>query len=198
MLLAGTGICAALHAREVTGEGQWVEDLAGPGRPMWASQIRYRAEYEPANFATVPYHGPGHGVRMRGRDWVHLMVVRNSNQVMYDLLEVAPEGRDIPGRGRRSRSVTNAASTSSGVQTIAPRQVLALLQPAEVPVVPVQPARDAYTTPQLVHNGMVVEVDDPEEGPIRMIGIPYRLEKNTSAVQGPATPVGRAHRRGAR
>ncbi len=69
-------------------------------------------------------------------------------------------------------------------------ELLALLQPAGVPVVPVQPAWDAYTTPQLVHNGMVAEVDDPDEGRIKMIGIPYRLEKAASGVQGPQPRVG--------
>jgi crotonobetainyl-CoA:carnitine CoA-transferase CaiB-like acyl-CoA transferase len=68
--------------------------------------------------------------------------------------------------------------------------LLGLLQPAGVPVVPVQPAWDAYTTPQLVHNGMVVEVDDPDEGRIRMVGIPYTMEKTGSEVKGGQPRVG--------
>ena len=68
--------------------------------------------------------------------------------------------------------------------------VLTMCEAADVPVVPVQSAAEAYATPQLVHNGMVVEVDDPELGRIQMMGIPYTLEKNVSSVQGPQPRVG--------
>ena len=191
MLLAGAGICAALHAREATGTGQWVETSLAQGALMWASQIRFRAEHEPPNFATVPYHGRGTVFECADGLWVHLMVVRDSNQVMYELLDVAPEGRDIPGqrpsveeRNRRRVYIEQA------FKRLPREQLLARLQPAGVPVVPVQAAPDAYTTPQLVHNGMVVEVDDPEEGRIQMIGIPYRLEKSPTGVQGPQPRLG--------
>ncbi len=191
MLLAGAGISAALHGREMTGEGQWVETSLAQGALMWASQIRYRAEFEPPNFATVPYQARGTVFECADGLWVHLMVVRDSNHVMYDLLEVAPEGRDIPGQ-RPSVEERNQRRVhiEQAFKRLPREKLLSLLQPAGVPVVPVQPAPDAYETPQLVHNGMVVEVDDPEEGPIRMIGIPYRLEKTTSRVQGPQPRLG--------
>jgi crotonobetainyl-CoA:carnitine CoA-transferase CaiB-like acyl-CoA transferase len=191
MLLATTGVCAALHAREVTGEGQWVETSLAQGALMWMSQIRFRVEHEPPNFATVPYHGRGTVYECADGQWVHLMMVRNSNQVMYELLDVDPEGRDAPGE-RLSVEERNRRRVhiEAAFKRLPRDELLARLQPAGVPVVPVQPAWDAYTTPQLVHNGMVAEVDDPDEGPIRMIGIPYRLEKAVSTVQGPQPRLG--------
>jgi crotonobetainyl-CoA:carnitine CoA-transferase CaiB-like acyl-CoA transferase len=191
MLLAGAGVCAALHAREITGEGQWVETSLAQGALMWTSQIRYRAEREPPNFATVPYTGRSTVFECADGEWVHLMVVRDSNQTMYDLLDVAAEGRDVPGvRATVEERNERRVHIEAAFQRLPRDEVLALLQPAGVPVVPIQPAWDAYTTPQLVHNGMVVEVDDPEEGPIKMVGIPYSLEKTTSAVQGPQPRLG--------
>ena len=191
MLLAGAGIGAALHAREVTGEGQWVETSLAQGALLWTSQIRYRVEHEPPNFATVPYHGRGTVYECADGKWVHLMMVRDSNYTMYDLLDVAPEGRDTPGvRPTVEERNQRRAYIETAFKRLPRAEVLALLQPAGVPVVPVQPAADAYTTPQLVHNGMVVEVDDPEEGRISMVGIPYRLEKATSTVPGPQPRLG--------
>jgi crotonobetainyl-CoA:carnitine CoA-transferase CaiB-like acyl-CoA transferase len=191
MLLVGAGICAALHAREVVGEGQWVETSLAQGALMWASQIRYRAELEPPQFATVPYHGRSTVYECADGKWVHLMVVRDSNQTMYKLLEVAPEGRDVPGvRATTEERNQRRVHIEAAFKRWPRDEVLGLLQPAGVPVVPVQPAWDAYTTPQLVHNGMVAEVDDPEEGRIRMMGIPYRLEKTTATVQGPQPRLG--------
>jgi crotonobetainyl-CoA:carnitine CoA-transferase CaiB-like acyl-CoA transferase len=191
MLLVTTGISAALHAREVTGEGQRVETSLAQGALMWMSQIRFRVEHEPPNFATVPYHGRGTVYECADGQWVHLMMVRNSNQVMYELLDVAPAGRDAPGE-RLSVEERNRRRVhiEAAFKRLPRHELLALLQPAGVPVVPVQPAQDAYTTPQLVHNGMIAEVDDPDEGRIRMIGIPYRLEKIPSTVQGPQPRVG--------
>ena len=111
------------------------------------------------------------------------MMVRDSNYTMYDLLDVAPEGRDTPGvRPTVEERNQRRVHIEAAFKRLPRAEVLALLQPAGVPVVPVQPAADAYTTPQLVHNGMVVEVDDPEEGRIKMVGIPYQLEKTTSTV----------------
>jgi len=192
MLLAGTGIAAALHAREVNGEGQWVETSLAQGALMWTSQIRYRAEHEPPNFATIPYMtGRGTVFECADGHWVHLMVVRNSNEIMYDLLDVDPRGRDVPGvRATADERFQRRVYIEEAFMRKPRDEVLALLQPAGVPVVPVQPAADAYTTPQLVHNGMVVEVDDPEEGRIRMMGIPYQLEKNPTTVQGPQPALG--------
>jgi crotonobetainyl-CoA:carnitine CoA-transferase CaiB-like acyl-CoA transferase len=191
MLLAGAGISAALHAREVTGEGQWVETSLAQGALLWTSQIRYRVEHEPPNFATVPYHGRGTVYECADGKWVHLMMVRDSNYTMYDLLDVAPEGRDTRGvRPTVEERNRRRVHIEAAFKRLPRAEVLALLQPAGVPVVPVQPAEDAYTTPQLVHNGMVAEVDDPEEGRIRMVGIPYRLEKTTSTAPGPQPRLG--------
>jgi crotonobetainyl-CoA:carnitine CoA-transferase CaiB-like acyl-CoA transferase len=191
MLLTVTGISAALHARQVTGEGQWVETSLAQGALLWMSQIRYRVEHEPANFATVPYDGRGTVYECADGQWVHLMAVRNSNQIMYELLDVAPEGRDAPGeRPNVQERNRRRAYIEAAFKRLPRHEVLARLEPAGVPVVPVQPAWDAYSTPQLVHNGMVVEVDDPEEGRIKMIGIPYWMEKTRSAVPGGQPRVG--------
>ena len=191
MFLACTGILAAIHARERTGQGQWVETSLAQGALMWSTQIRCWVEHEPPNFATVPKHSRGTVYECADGQWVHLMQVRDSNLTMYDLLEVPPEGRDTPGvrptveeRNRRRPYIEAALKKH-------PREkILELLQPAGVPVVPVQPAATAYETPQLVHNGMVAEVEDPEAGPLKMIGIPYTMERTAPRIQGPQPQIG--------
>jgi crotonobetainyl-CoA:carnitine CoA-transferase CaiB-like acyl-CoA transferase len=49
---------------------------------------------------------------------------------------------------------------------------------------------ECYDTPQVVHNGMVVEVDDPVLGPVRQVGIGARLAATPGEVRGPAPTVG--------
>jgi crotonobetainyl-CoA:carnitine CoA-transferase CaiB-like acyl-CoA transferase len=191
MFLAGMGVLAALHAREVTGAGQWVETSLAQGALMWTSQIRYSVEHEPPNFATVPYESRGTLFECADSLWVHLMMVRDSNDRLHDVLGLPPEARigTLIGTSPEQRAVWRG-HVEQGFKRHTRREVLAMCHAADVPVVPVQSAAEAYTTPQLVHNGMVVTVEDPDVGTIQMMGIPYYLEKNSAKVQGPQPRVG--------
>ncbi|HVV30840.1 MAG TPA: CoA transferase [Mycobacteriales bacterium] len=178
-MLATTGIHAALHAREVTGEGQWVETSLAQGALLWTSQIRYQAQHEPPGFMTVPFHLRGFLFECADGLWVHVMIVRDSNDRLYTALDVTPEGR--LSMGYWSTADDWAAwfrYVGDAFRRFNRADALAQLDAAEVPVVPVQRAADAYAVPQLQHNGMVAEIDDPELGRLQMIGVPYSLERN--------------------
>jgi crotonobetainyl-CoA:carnitine CoA-transferase CaiB-like acyl-CoA transferase len=190
-MLATVGIHAALHVRELTGRGQSVTTSLAQGALLWTSQIRYRAEREPPGFLTVPYDLRGFVFECSDGQWVHLMILRDSNDRLYDVLDVAPEGRLSMGYWTTSedwsqwfRHVGDAFRRHTRVA------VLKMLDAVDVPVVPVQPAAAAYAHPQVRHNGMVVEVDDPDLGRLQMIGIPFTLERNPTAVRGPAPRLG--------
>ena len=47
------------------------------------------------------------------------------------------------------------------------------------------PMSEAYAHPQLVANGMVVQVDDPELGPTTQIGVPVSLSRSPGRIRGP-------------
>ena len=65
-----------------------------------------------------------------------------------------------------------------------------LLQGADVPCQPVQPAESAFDHPQIVHNGSVTTVDIPDVGPVTQLGSPYHLERHEATVQGPPPRAG--------
>ena len=44
---------------------------------------------------------------------------------------------------------------------------------------------EAYAHPQLIANGMVVEVEDPELGATTQIGVPVTLSRNPGRITGP-------------
>lgn len=190
-LLATTGILAAVHAREVTGSGQLVETSLAQGALLWTTQIRYRAEREPPNFLTVPYNLRGFLFECSDGQWVHLMIVRDSNTALYDALDVAADGRLSMGYWSTPQDWTTWFDHVGDAFRRSPRaKVLDVLDAAGVPAVPVQPAAAAYDHPQIRQNGMVVEVDDPELGPLRMLGVPYSLERNSAAVPRPQPRLG--------
>jgi len=63
---------------------------------------------------------------------------------------------------------------------------LGLLREADVPCAPVSRRDEFMEDPQVLHNRMVVDVDDPRLGKTRQMGIPITLTGNPTAVKGPA------------
>ena len=64
------------------------------------------------------------------------------------------------------------------------------LNAAGVPSGKVQDIGQALADPQMVHQEMVIEVDHPGHGPVRMLGFPVRLSKTPCAVRYPAPDHG--------
>jgi crotonobetainyl-CoA:carnitine CoA-transferase CaiB-like acyl-CoA transferase len=65
-----------------------------------------------------------------------------------------------------------------------------LLQDADVAVAAVQRIGDAYDSPQIRHNGLIVEVDDPVLGPVEQIGPTLTFSATPAVVDRPAPTVG--------
>ncbi len=55
-------------------------------------------------------------------------------------------------------------------------------------------ARGGARDPLLLADGCVVEVQDPELGPIRQVGTAIRLHENPTRIGAPPATAGRAHR----
>jgi crotonobetainyl-CoA:carnitine CoA-transferase CaiB-like acyl-CoA transferase len=72
-----------------------------------------------------------------------------------------------------------------------PRQEwLDILKAADIPAGPVLTRNEYLKNPQVIHNKMVVEVNDPEVGPSLQIGIPLTLHDSPGAIKGPAPLLG--------
>ena len=54
----------------------------------------------------------------------------------------------------------------------------------------VRPPEEALTDPLFIKDGCVTEIVDPELGPIRQVGVTYRLAANPSPIRRPAARVG--------
>jgi crotonobetainyl-CoA:carnitine CoA-transferase CaiB-like acyl-CoA transferase len=61
---------------------------------------------------------------------------------------------------------------------------------ADVGVAEILRPTEAFDTPQIVHNEMIVEVDDPVLGPIQQVGIGAKLSRTPGEVRGPAPVAG--------
>jgi crotonobetainyl-CoA:carnitine CoA-transferase CaiB-like acyl-CoA transferase len=72
-----------------------------------------------------------------------------------------------------------------------PRQYwLDFLREADVPVGPVLTRDEYLRDPQVLQNGMRVEIDDPEVGPTVQMGVPMSLRGTPGGIRGPAPVLG--------
>ena len=195
--LALTGIKAALFSRSKTGLGQWVETSLAQGVLMWTTMFRMKADQYPENFTTVSKAMRGTVYECADGQWVHLMTLADSEQQIDKILDIPADLAMPPGDIRLLGGVSpeflaqRQAALRQAFRTKYPRDAfLEKAHAVNIPVVPIQRTYDGYRHPQVLHNKMVIEVDDPEYGRIRQMGIPYTLTKNPTQVQGPQPRVG--------
>ena len=67
---------------------------------------------------------------------------------------------------------------------------LARFEKAAIACGPIYELDEVFADPQVRHLGLVTEVDQPECGPVRMLGFPFRASAQTFAVRRPAPRLG--------
>lgn len=70
------------------------------------------------------------------------------------------------------------------------RAWLKLLNDAEVPCAPVQTIDQVFDAPQVLQRKMLVEVEHPTAGPVRMAGIPVKLSATPASIRLPPPLLG--------
>jgi crotonobetainyl-CoA:carnitine CoA-transferase CaiB-like acyl-CoA transferase len=69
-------------------------------------------------------------------------------------------------------------------------QWVARFEKAAIACGPIYELDEVFADPQVVHLGLVTEVDQPECGPVRMLGFPFRASAYTFTVRRPAPRLG--------
>jgi len=67
---------------------------------------------------------------------------------------------------------------------------LRLFEAADVPCAPVSRREEFMEDPQVQHNQMIVEIDDPQLGKTRQMGIPVTIVDSPGSIRGPAPQLG--------
>jgi formyl-CoA transferase len=65
-----------------------------------------------------------------------------------------------------------------------------LLTEAEVPCAPVQTIDQVFRAPQVLHRDMLLEIDHPTAGKVRMAGIPVKFSETPASVRNPPPLLG--------
>ena len=197
MFLASSAILAALHAREVTGTGQWVETSLMQGAISYQSMLWFRAEREsPDVFAGG--HGPFRFKYLPGTPsfecadglWFKMM---GGHEAALTALGEDPASLR-PERATNAASVEDRAAYFADLRAIYKRKPRAFwletFWAQRLMAFKTQSVEEGFADPQVNHNGAVMELDLPGIGPVKQFGFAWRLERNPTETPGPPPAVG--------
>ena len=200
---AAQAICAALFARERSGEGQhirlsmldamvtflWPEAMAAHavvGREGTAPTVRPEAVRPEAArpdliFRTLDgYITVG---SISDSEWHGLCGVLGKPEWIEDPRFRTPAARSING-AERLTLVGEVLKTGTS------RDWLERLDAADVPCAPVLRRAEVIDDPQVVHNGLIEIMEQPGMGPIRQSRPAARFDRTPARIGGPAPRIG--------
>lgn len=194
--LASMGISAALHARELTGRGQWVqtslfqgalangtftwqrvENPHRPGYRMWVTDPRVpHGFFKTADDRWVHNWTPQPGFVLSVSSGDRLELSSNTQSVRNDDTRVGMDPEDLLVILEYLQPMTDAFKRFT-----APEWERVAAQ-ASVSVQTIRSPEEAFQTQSLLDDGCVVEIEDPEVGTIRHVGLTYHLHAAPGSV----------------
>ncbi|MDQ7850877.1 MAG: CaiB/BaiF CoA-transferase family protein [Armatimonadota bacterium] len=196
-MFAAFAILVALRVRDRTGRGQWIDAAMLDGQIAWLTYQagNYFATGEnprrlgSAHPSIVPYQA------FRTADG-HINVAVGSEAIWERFcaalgredLAVDPRFRTNPDRvAHRDVLLPLLEATFAAQPTAYWRSVL---DAAGVPNGPIYLLSELFADPQVLHRGLVVEMDHPTAGRIRQTGLPVRLSETPGAIRTPPPRLG--------
>ena len=192
-LLAALGICAALYRREKTGIGSRVETSLMAGALLYTPKAVSEAIPIRNVLPSPQGGGPFYSVfECADGEWlqigcIHSGFVDLASAVIgvADVIASNPEfgdGRWPTTEDARRRLFDIVADR---IRTRPSDEWIEELWAADVPCDLVRSAQEAMSDPQIVHDGLVDQLDDPVLGPTEMMGLPIKLIQTPGRIREP-------------
>jgi len=191
-LLACLGIAAALLARETTGRGRTVATSMMAGALLFHPKV-IGENLDDHVFQTHPSGStPFYSVyQCADGNWLQLGCVHDrfisTAAGLIGIGDLVAEPRFNGGGGNMSAQDEQILRDTL-THAIAAKPLASwskVFEEADVPFAPVRQTRDGLEDPQVIHNGMVVTLDDPEEGSVTQMGVPLNFSETPAAVLNP-------------
>jgi crotonobetainyl-CoA:carnitine CoA-transferase CaiB-like acyl-CoA transferase len=194
---AAIGVLAALHARDTTGHGDWIDISLLDGQIAWLTYVAggYFAtgevprRYGSAHPTIVPYQalrtGDGYLMVAVGNDtlWRRFAPLLGLRELVYD-----PRFATNP-----DRVVHRAELIPLIEEALAARGSAAWaeeLSRAGIPAGAINTVDQALAHPQVVARDMVLTTEHPTAGTLRMPGSPLKLSRHSTSVRRPPPMLG--------
>ncbi len=196
-MMAAIAVLGALQARTRTGRGQHCEvTLHDTGLQMLANVAANHliSGNEPGRYGNghpniVPYR------TYPAEDGDLAVAVGNDGQFAAFVRVLGrPEWSTDPGFARNQDRVQNRSEIDGLVAEIIATRTRAewieMLDAAGIPAGPINLVSEALASPQTIARDMVVEMDHPIVGPIRMLGLPLRFSETPAGIRLPPPELG--------
>ncbi|MCE2457268.1 MAG: CoA transferase [Dehalococcoidia bacterium] len=192
-MLAALGICAAIYRREKTGIGSRVETSLMAGALLYTPKAVSDAIPTRNALPSPQGGGPFYSVfECADGEWlqigcIHSGFVDLASVVIgvADVIAMNPEfgdGRWPATEDARRRLFDIVADR---IRTRPSDEWIEELWAADVPCDLVRSAQEAMSDPQIIHDGLVQQLDDPVLGDTAMMGLPIKLAATPGQVRGP-------------
>ena len=183
------GILAALHYRDVTGEGQTVdmsmaENVANLSREQFQGTL---ASGKPAPRCGTSMNGsyPWDAFKAKGNgpnDYIYICTVRDHQ---YDTLMKIIGREDLMGINFRER-IEKKAMLKEVIEEWTTKhdkiEAFHFLAERGVPAGPIYNTLEIFQDPHFIKRGFVIELEHPKRGKHKMIGCPIKLSKSPTEV----------------
>ena len=195
-MFAAYAILAALRVRDRTGRGQWVDASMLDGQVAWmtyAAANYFATGEDPSRFGSAHPNLVPYQAFPSGDGFVNVAVGSEGLwQKFCEALEI-PLGRD-PRFGTNAARVAHRTELLDILMPVFARRTTAewvdRLLRAGVPAGPISGMSEVMSDPQVGHRGMVVDLDHPRAGRIRVNGVPVKFSETPGAVRMPPPVLG--------
>jgi len=191
------GILAALHRRQQTGVGQWVDISLLDGQVSWLTYVasgyfatgKVPRRHGSAHPTIAPYQGFS---TMDG----DLMLAVGNEGLWERFVDTAKlnELKDDPRFARNSDRVHNreelAALVGRRIATRTTAEWIALFDEAGVPAGPINSIDEVMVDPQVIARDMVLKVEHPTAGSVRMLACPIKMSNSATTLRLPPPLLG--------
>jgi len=194
-ILIAYGITLALLMREKTGVGQKVETSLLGGAIAMQSVELVRTEKDevspPTSFADQAMYSP---YRCQDDEYLTIVIVSDKEFVrlckVLDIEHLATNP-DFITHEKRAENTDALYHILEGVFSTKPRdEWVRLLEQANLAAAPILRPVDVFYHPQMLENELIIEVDDPRAGKVRMMGIPVKISDAPGEVRTLAPDLG--------
>jgi crotonobetainyl-CoA:carnitine CoA-transferase CaiB-like acyl-CoA transferase len=196
-LSAQGAICAALYAREKTGRGQRIDlsllETQVSALVNIASSYLISGEiprrWGTAHETIVPYQGfetkDKYVIVAVGNDqlWSRFCRVIGRPELAED-----PRFKTNPLRVRNRKECIGLLAPV--LKTRTRDEWVTLLNNEAIPCAPINTMDEVFQNPQVLHRNMLVEVDHPKAGKIKLVGIPVKYSDSKATIRLPPPVLG--------
>lgn len=197
-LYLAMGILAALVARERQGVGNRVDvSLYGSviGLQTWEiDQQSLTGQRAGRGGRGHPFMPAIWGTYATADGWLVMGGVFDDRWTTFcaalGIPELAADERFADGIQRFVNSALLVEPIEARLRTHTTAEWMEIFARLDVIAAPVQTYDDVLNDPQAQANGYVVTVDDPNRGPIKIVGCPMQLSETPASVRGPAPELG--------